>query len=211
MPSQMMASTPEPPPLSPSQQATHRDEESRKSEEDLSNSNVALGNIEKASSEDVRPPVGNVDPYLVEFDGPDDPDNPKNWTENRRWGITVAMGLMVFTVTFASSIFSVNIGYVQQHFNVDLVTATLGVSLFVLVCQDLELSDRGLITNSWIYRDSSLVQLHSAPCQKFSGASLLSSPALHCSPSSRSQSPLLRMWLLSVLDVSSAASSLLHR
>lgn len=42
------------------------------------------------------------------------------------------MGLLVFTVTFASSIFSVNIRVVQEKFHVDLVTATLGVALFVL-------------------------------------------------------------------------------
>ncbi|EUC36112.1 hypothetical protein COCCADRAFT_23995 [Bipolaris zeicola 26-R-13] len=72
------------------------------------------------------------DQFLVEFDGPNDPDNPKNWTAKRRWAITISMGLMVFTVTFASSIFSVNLGVVQQKFNVEIVTATLGVALFVL-------------------------------------------------------------------------------
>lgn len=74
------------------------------------------------------------DRFLVEFDGPSDPRNPKNWTQKRRWAITIAMSLMVFTVTFASSIFSVNIGVITQMFNVELVTATLGVALFVLVC-----------------------------------------------------------------------------
>src|ERR1700744_782493 len=34
-----------------------------------------------------------IDPSIVEFDGPDDPDNPKNWTARRRTIITVAMGL----------------------------------------------------------------------------------------------------------------------
>lgn len=73
------------------------------------------------------------DRFLVEFDGPGDPGNPKNWTPKRRWGITISMGLMVFTVTFASSIFSVNIGVIVEKFDVTLVTATLGVALFVLV------------------------------------------------------------------------------
>ena len=73
------------------------------------------------------------DRFLVEFDGLNDSGNPKNWTPMRRWGITISMGLMVFTVTFASSIFSVNIGVIVEKFDVDLVTATLGVALFVLV------------------------------------------------------------------------------
>jgi DHA1 family multidrug resistance protein-like MFS transporter len=91
----------------------------------------ALHDLEKGSASTV-PPEG-TDRFFVEFDGPNDPDNPKNWTPKRRWGITVSMGLMVFTVTFASSIFSVTIGIVQEKFNVEKVTATLGVALFVLV------------------------------------------------------------------------------
>lgn len=35
------------------------------------------------------------DPNLVEFDGPDDPGNPKNFAVGRKIGITVSMGLMV--------------------------------------------------------------------------------------------------------------------
>lgn len=72
--------------------------------------------------------------YFVQFDGHDDPDNPKNWKQGRRWAITVSMSMLVFNVTFASSIFSVNIGVVQEKFGVSMVEATLGVALFVLVC-----------------------------------------------------------------------------
>lgn len=91
----------------------------------------ALTDVEKepeGDSQDVT-----EDNYLVEFDGPNDPHNPKNWTQKRRWAITVMMGLLVFTVTFASSIFSVNISVVQEKFDVSKVEATLGVALFVLV------------------------------------------------------------------------------
>lgn len=72
------------------------------------------------------------DPSLVEFDGPDDPGNPKNWTVRKRVSITVSMGMMTFAVTFSSSIFAVAIEPVSQEFNIGTVTATLGVSLFLL-------------------------------------------------------------------------------
>lgn len=42
---------------------------------------------------------------LVEFDGPDDPENPLNWPKRRKWVITMAMGAMTFVVTIASSIY----------------------------------------------------------------------------------------------------------
>ncbi|KAH7382421.1 major facilitator superfamily domain-containing protein [Phaeosphaeria sp. MPI-PUGE-AT-0046c] len=94
-------------------------------------SNDVLPDLEKGQGDDNDPTAAETG-YLVEFDGPNDPDNPKNWTTKRRWAITISMGLLVFTVTFASSIFSVNIRVVEEKFNVDLVTATLGVALFVL-------------------------------------------------------------------------------
>ncbi|KAF2877303.1 major facilitator superfamily domain-containing protein [Massariosphaeria phaeospora] len=89
------------------------------------------GDPEKGPDEpDPTQPDGKS--YLVEFEGPNDPGNPKNWPTRRRWGITVSMGLLVFSVTFASSVFSVNIRVVMEIFEVSNVVATLGVSLFVL-------------------------------------------------------------------------------
>ena len=41
---------------------------------------------------------------LVEFDGPNDPGNPRNWSRKIRLAITASMGMMTFVVTFASSI-----------------------------------------------------------------------------------------------------------
>lgn len=95
------------------------------------------GLVDPEKAQDVATPELSDDKsYLVEFDGPNDPDNPKNWTQKRRWAITICMGILVFTVTFASSIFSVNIGVVEELFGTSKVTATLGVALFVLVRQD---------------------------------------------------------------------------
>jgi hypothetical protein len=90
-------------------------------------SNKAIGDVEKGQA------VHAQDKTFVEFDGPKDSGNPKNWSQKRRWAITASMGSLVFTVTFASSIFSVNIGVVREKFDVSIVTATLGVALFVLV------------------------------------------------------------------------------
>ncbi|ORY05798.1 citrinin biosynthesis transporter CtnC [Clohesyomyces aquaticus] len=102
--------------------------------DDFEDQRDANGDLEKGS-DDVAPADGEQPQRqndLVEFDGPNDLGNPKNWTTKRRWGITLSMGSLVFTVTFASSIFSVNIGVVQEKFGVSTVTATLGVALFVL-------------------------------------------------------------------------------
>ncbi|KAF1998745.1 citrinin biosynthesis transporter CtnC [Amniculicola lignicola CBS 123094] len=101
-----------------------------KSVDDLGKSNESLGDLEKGQDADTPSPAEKNE--LVEFDGASDLGNPKNWTPGRRWGITASMGSLVFTVTFASSIFSVNIRMVEEKFQVTEVTATLGTCLFVL-------------------------------------------------------------------------------
>ena len=70
-------------------------------------------------------------PDLVEFDGPNDPGNPKNWSKKRRWITTISGSLLTFTVTFSSSIFSVAINPVAEQYHISRVTSTLGVSLFL--------------------------------------------------------------------------------
>jgi MFS transporter, DHA1 family, multidrug resistance protein len=77
-------------------------------------------------------PLQYVD-NLVIFDGPDDPENPKNLPAARKWAITARMGMCTFVVTFSSSIFSVAVAPVMEEFEVSRVVATLGVALFLLV------------------------------------------------------------------------------
>ncbi|KIX06751.1 uncharacterized protein Z518_04727 [Rhinocladiella mackenziei CBS 650.93] len=72
-------------------------------------------------------PISNIGNDLVEFDGPDDPENPQNWFKGKKWAITGAMGGMTFVVTFSSSIHSVAIP------SVSYVASTLGVSLVSLL------------------------------------------------------------------------------
>ncbi|KAF2464502.1 citrinin biosynthesis transporter CtnC [Lindgomyces ingoldianus] len=112
-------------------------EKATKGVDDFATSNEAIGDIEKRLHDLPQESTENRQQLqrqseLVEFEGPNDAGNPKNWTTKRRWAITLSMGSLVFTVTFASSIFSVNIGVVQEKFNTSTVVATLGVALFVL-------------------------------------------------------------------------------
>ena len=106
------------------------------------NTNIHLDHDIEKQAQDLEstpqtttPPNEESDPSLVEFNGPDDPGNPKNWSARRRIAITVSMGSMTFVVTFASSIFAVAIQPVSEEFNIGTVTATLGVALFLLVSE----------------------------------------------------------------------------
>ena len=62
-----------------------------------------------------------------------DRDNPFNWCRNRKWTISLCMGLMTFVCTFASSVFSTATVATSELFDVSTEVMTLGVSLYVLV------------------------------------------------------------------------------
>ena len=69
---------------------------------------------------------------LVDWDGPDDPDKPTNFSRMRKWLITMTMATLTLTVTFASSVFSVATEVTARLFHVGLEVMVLGTALFVL-------------------------------------------------------------------------------
>jgi hypothetical protein len=75
---------------------------------------------------------GKKDPNLIEWDGPNDPNNPMNFPRWRKWVITTMMGVMTFCITFASSVFSTATEATAEVFGVSSEVMTLGTSLFVL-------------------------------------------------------------------------------
>ncbi|KAF2144207.1 uncharacterized protein K452DRAFT_223480 [Aplosporella prunicola CBS 121167] len=87
---------------------------------------------QKTREEPQQPEKQEKDPNLVEWDGPDDPENPMNWSTKYKWMITILMGMVTFTITFASSVFSTATMVAAQKFNVSTEVMTLGTSLFVL-------------------------------------------------------------------------------
>lgn len=100
-----------------------------------SNSSTILdnGDVEKTiQTADNGNQAATSRPDLVEFDGPNDPDNPKNWPKRKKWIVTAAGSAMVWGVTFSSSIFSVAIDPVAKEYHIGTVTSTLSVSLFLL-------------------------------------------------------------------------------
>ena len=72
------------------------------------------------------------DPNLIDWDGPDDPEHPMNFSRARKWFITMLLGLVTLSVTFASSVFSTATQATSQAFNVSNEVMVLGTSLFVL-------------------------------------------------------------------------------
>jgi hypothetical protein len=71
------------------------------------------------------------DPFVVEFPR-GDPSNPMNWSQSRKWFITVIVTMSVFIVTMTSSAPSSSSRELISNFNISRIEFILSVSLFVL-------------------------------------------------------------------------------
>jgi hypothetical protein len=69
------------------------------------------------------------DPNLVDWDGPDDPSNPLNMSEIRKWSIVLVLGTSTLCVTCASSMVANTYRGMQQEFNISHEVATLALTL----------------------------------------------------------------------------------
>ena len=86
------------------------------------------GNYNESPPDDLN---DETDPYLVDWNGPNDPDNPLNWPFRKRVFVTGLICLLTFSVYLGSAIYSPGIELVAAYFHVGTVVATLGLTLFV--------------------------------------------------------------------------------
>lgn len=75
---------------------------------------------------------GDRDVNIVGWNGPDDPENPMNFSRSKKWSITMITALLTFCVSFASSVFSTATFAAADEFGVSAEVMILGVSLYVL-------------------------------------------------------------------------------
>ena len=72
------------------------------------------------------------DANLVDWDGPDDPKNPQNWSWQRKLLTTVVLALCTFSVSFGSSILASAIAVLSKEYGVSPTVTTLNVTVYVL-------------------------------------------------------------------------------
>ncbi|SPO25527.1 probable mfs-multidrug-resistance transporter [Ustilago trichophora] len=85
-------------------------------------------------SEQGRPrgnPDETEDPNQVDWEGPNDPENPQNWSQAKKWRLTLLASFLTVNVTFASSAPSSATQQLAQQFRIGTVTATLITSIFL--------------------------------------------------------------------------------
>jgi multidrug resistance protein len=89
--------------------------------------------IEKGQLEPVTAPPPPKDPFLVSWDGPDDPSNPKNWSMRQKWLLTVIVSLFTLLSPTSSSMVAPALVDIDQEFGIKTQTeSAMVLSIFVL-------------------------------------------------------------------------------
>ncbi|ETN37368.1 uncharacterized protein HMPREF1541_08359 [Cyphellophora europaea CBS 101466] len=69
---------------------------------------------------------------LVTWYSEDDPENPRNWNDQKKSWVIIVMTLYTFVVYCTASIITPTAEYVMQQYNVSIEVASLGLSLYVV-------------------------------------------------------------------------------
>ncbi|KAK5164293.1 uncharacterized protein LTR77_009988 [Saxophila tyrrhenica] len=88
------------------------------------------GTVKRGAS--TRSKKGEKDINLVTWDGPGDPDNPKNWERKRKWMATITVSLFTFISPVSSSMVAPALEQLQRDFNTDPEQVNLAMSVFLL-------------------------------------------------------------------------------
>lgn len=59
----------------------------------------------------------HVDPNIVGWDSPDDPENPLNWSNSRKWAAIGMVSCVTFITPLGSSIFAPGVPLVMEEFH----------------------------------------------------------------------------------------------
>ncbi|KAI0299341.1 MFS transporter [Multifurca ochricompacta] len=86
---------------------------------------VEMEGLPKTSKEE------GTDTLLVTWNGPDDPENPMNWSSIKKTWVMFQVCFLTFAVYIGSAIYTAGIRDITQQYHVSSVAATLGLTLFV--------------------------------------------------------------------------------
>ncbi|KAK3046918.1 hypothetical protein LTR09_011669 [Extremus antarcticus] len=88
------------------------------------------GTVKRGAS--TRSKKGEKDINLVTWDGPGDPDNPKNWPRRKKWMATITVSLFTFISPVSSSMVAPALQQLQKDFNQPFATVSIAMTVFLL-------------------------------------------------------------------------------
>ncbi|UPL00978.1 hypothetical protein LCI18_011912 [Fusarium solani-melongenae] len=100
---------------------------------DLEHGVLGLASETKTSDETTGPDADGGDPNIVTWDGPNDPENPINWSKSRKCINIGLMSLLTIISPLASSMFAPGVSQLMDDFNTysdELATFVVSIYMF---------------------------------------------------------------------------------
>ncbi|OOF93534.1 hypothetical protein ASPCADRAFT_209487 [Aspergillus carbonarius ITEM 5010] len=92
---------------------------------------TAASGLEKSRT--ARSDKSRADPKLVKWNGPDDPENPKNWSMKKKWAAVLTVSSFTFISPVSSSMVAPALRSISADFHItDEVISQLTLSVFIL-------------------------------------------------------------------------------
>jgi DHA1 family multidrug resistance protein-like MFS transporter len=88
--------------------------------------------LEKTKSRPIAPTMTEDGTILVDWYKTDDPDNPQNWSQWKKFWVAFLIDVYTFVVYSSSSIYISSTELVMERFGVGSFKASLGLALYVL-------------------------------------------------------------------------------
>ncbi|OUM54515.1 hypothetical protein BVG19_g3919 [[Candida] boidinii] len=113
--------------------AESEEEEHRQSSSTIENEfeKVDIGDEEKASDSAQEAEEG-YDPREVDWDSPEDADNPINWPTWRKWFTTMSVAFICLVVTLGSSIYVCGVPELMEIWGISQTLGLAGLTFYVL-------------------------------------------------------------------------------
>ena len=70
-----------------------------------------------STTHDLEDEKAPADPNIVDFNGPNDPENPLNWKTSKKWGMVTLIAALTFLTPLASSMFAPGIPDIMREFH----------------------------------------------------------------------------------------------
>ncbi|KAF1972765.1 MFS general substrate transporter [Bimuria novae-zelandiae CBS 107.79] len=91
----------------------------------------APASVERTPTNDPSPKEApSTTPSGTDWDGPDDPGNPMNWSSAAKAYHVTVPGLYGFAVTFGTSVYTPALFSITEHFHISRTVALLGLTLY---------------------------------------------------------------------------------
>jgi predicted MFS family arabinose efflux permease len=94
-----------------------------------------IASVPAATTEDIAPPsrdVKRTDPFLVAFNEPYDADNPKDWTNRRKWAVTDVLSATGFNRILVSTIMAPALSTIAKELHMSPTESALSLSIYLL-------------------------------------------------------------------------------